>query len=129
MNKFVGTLEAIGKGFLKGLNWALEYAPAAEKLVGVIFPQTQAVMPEVIDATLLVRNSVMLVEQKYAASGKQSGSGKEKMADVVALVGPTVVTLLKKAGVQADDVYVQNIVSAVVAVLNVQQAPAAATAA
>lgn len=128
-NKFVGVLEAIGKGFLKGLNFAIKYAIPAEKLTAVLFPQTAAVMPEVIDATGLVQNAVMLVEQKYAASNQQTGSGAAKMADVLVLVGPTVQTLLQKAGVQADPAYVKNLVSAVVGILNLQLAPTEATAA
>jgi len=70
----------------------------------------------------------MLVEQKYAASGVASGTGAQKLAEVLALTEQTVAALLAKAGIQADTSYLENIVSAVVAILNVQQAPAVASA-
>ena len=33
---FTGVLEAIGKGFEKGLQWAVEYAVPVEKLAGLL---------------------------------------------------------------------------------------------
>jgi hypothetical protein len=42
------------------------------------------------------------------------------------LTSSAVITLLKQEGITADTAYVQSLVSAVVAILNVQQAPAAA---
>lgn len=129
MNKFVSVMEAIGKGFEKGLMWAVQYAVPVEKLVALIFP---AAAPEALafaGATQLIQNAVLSIEQKYAASGKQTGSGAQKSAEVLTLAGPTVLQLLQQAGVKdADTSYVQNIIDAVVAILNVQQAPAAATA-
>ena len=35
---FVSVLETIGKGFAKGLKWAVEYAVPVERLVGLLFP-------------------------------------------------------------------------------------------
>ncbi len=68
------------------------------------------------------------MEQKYAASGVQDGTGAAKLAEVVTLAGDAVTALLAKAGIAASPDYVQSLVSAVVALLNVQPAPAAATA-
>jgi len=64
--------------------------------------------------------TVLEVEQKYAASGVQSGTRAQKPAEVLALTSSAVTTLLKQAGVTADTSYVQNLISAVVAILNVQ---------
>lgn len=122
-NKFVGFLEAAGKDFLKGLGYAMKYAIPAEKLAAILFPAAAPEMSGIIDATALVQNAVVLIEQKYAAANQQTGTGAQKLADAVTLVGPTVTQLLQKMGVQADGPYIQSIVSAVVAVLNVQQAP------
>jgi hypothetical protein len=124
---FIGVLEAVGKGFEKGLKWALTYAVPVEKLLALLFPAVAPVAAEVIDATTLIQNAVLLVEQKYAASGAQSGTGADKLAEVILLVGQTVTALLAKAGVQADSDYIAKIVSAVVAILNVQQAEVPAT--
>ena len=125
---FIGVLEAIGKGFEKGLVWAVRYAVPVEKLVAMLFPSSAPVALGIADATTLLQNAVLMVEQKYSAAGKQSGTGTQKMADVMQLVGPVVVQLLKQAGVDATAGYVQNLASAVVAILNVQAMPATASA-
>ena len=122
---FIKVLEEIGKGFEKGLIWAVKYAVPVEKLVGLLFP---AAAPEALilaDATTLIQNAVILVEQKYAAAGLQSGSGSQKLAEVMSLAGSTVISLLAQAGIKgATTGYVQGLVSAVVAILNVQTMPA-----
>src|SRR5580692_4401784 len=77
---FVSVLETIGKGFAKGLKWAVEYAVPVERLVGLLFPAVAPVANELADATSLIQTAVLLVEQKYAASGAQSGTGTQKLA-------------------------------------------------
>jgi hypothetical protein len=126
---FVSVLETIGKGFAKGLKWAVEYAVPVERLVGLLFPAAAPVANGLADATSLIQTAVLLVEQKYAASGVQSGTGAQKLAEVVLLTEQSVTTLLAKAGVAADTSYIESLVSAVVAILNVQTASVATTAA
>ncbi|WP_158942061.1 hypothetical protein [Granulicella sp. S190] len=125
---FVSVMETIGKGFAKGLKWAVEYAVPVEKLVGLLFPAAAPVVNEVADATSLIQTAVLLVEQKYAASGAQNNTGAQKLSEVLLLTEQSVTALLVKAGIPADSTYVANIISAVVAILNVQngQSPAAA---
>src|SRR5258708_38187927 len=126
---FVSVLETIGKGFAKGLKWAVEYAGPVVRLVGLLFPAAAPIANELADATSLIQSAVLLVEQKYAGSGVQSGTGAQKLAEVVLLTEQSVTSLLAKAGVSSDTSYIQNLVSAVVAILNVQNASAAPTAA
>jgi hypothetical protein len=83
----------------------------------------------VADATTLIQGAVLLVEQKYAASGAQHGTGAQKLAEVMALAGAAVVSLLQQAGLLATTSYVESLVSAVVGVLNVQAMPDAKAAA
>lgn len=118
---FISVLEAIGKGFAKGLKWAVTYALPVERLVGLLFPAAASVAGELVDATTLIQNAVLMVEQKYAAAGAQSGTGAQKLAEVLVLVEQAVTSLLAKANVKADATYIANLVSAVVALLNVQQ--------
>lgn len=125
---FVSVLEAVGKGFAKGLKWAVEYAVPVEKLVGLLFPVAAPIANEVIDATSLIQTAVLLVEQKYAASGVQSGTGAQKLAEVMLLVEQSVTALLAKAGITADSSYLESVISAVVAILNVQGLPASEAA-
>ncbi|HEX2919282.1 MAG TPA: hypothetical protein VHN81_12235 [Edaphobacter sp.] len=90
----IGVLEAVGKGFEKGLKWALAFAIPVEKLMGLLFPSIAPVAAELVDATTLIQNAVLLVEQKYAASGAQSGSGAAKLAEVMLLTEQAVTGLL-----------------------------------
>jgi hypothetical protein len=125
---FISVLETIGKGFAKGLKWAVEYAVPVEKLVGLLFPAAAPIANEVADATSLIQTAVLLVEQKYAASGVQSGTGAQKLSEVMLLTEQSVTALLAKAGITADSSYIANVVSAVVAILNVQGTHSASVA-
>jgi len=124
---FVGVLEAVGKDFAKGLKWAVQYAVPVEKLVGLLFPAAAPVATALASATTLIQNAVVAVEQKYAASGVQTGTGTQKLAEVMTLAGDAVTSLLASSGITATAAYVESLVSAVVAILNVQPAPAATT--
>jgi hypothetical protein len=125
---FTGVLSAIGKDFEKGLAWAVKYAVPVEKLVALVFPAAAPAAATLADATTLIQNAVLEVEQKYAAAGAQSGTGMQKLAEVMTLAGAAVTSLLTQAGVESSTAYVQSLVSAVVAILNVQAMPATATA-
>lgn len=126
---FLAVLEEVGKDFEKGLVWAVKYAVPVEKLVALLFPQAAPAVAAVADATTLIQGAVLLVEQKYAASGAQHGTGAQKMAEVMALAGSAVASLLQQADIVVTTGYVESLVSAVVGVLNVQAMPAAKTAA
>ena len=123
---FTSILTAIGKDFEKGLAWAVQYAVPVEKLVALIFPPAAPAAATLASATTLIQNAVLEVEQKYAASGIQSGTGTQKLAEVMTLAGSAVTALLTQANVEASAPYVQSLVSAVVAILNVQSMPATA---
>jgi hypothetical protein len=125
---FISVLEAIGKGFAKGLKWAVTYAVPIERLVALLFPAAAPAVAELADATTLIQNAVLMVEQKYAASGAQSGTGAQKLAEVLVLTQQAVTGLLSKADIAADATYIANLVSAVVAILNVQQSQPTAQA-
>lgn len=110
------------------------YLPSAAKIAELIFPQYAAEIATgtstVIDATTLIQNAVTLVEHKYAASGAATGTGAQKSAEVIALAGAAVTSLLKSAGVTAPTTaYIQSIVDAVVAILNIPGTAPATTAA
>ena len=121
---FTSVLEATGKDFAKGLKWAVEYAVPVEKLIAIVFPATAPAATGVADATLLIQNAVLLVEQKFAAAGAQSGTGAQKLAEVLSLASDAVTRLLTEAGITTTAAYISSLVSAVVAILNVQPMPA-----
>jgi hypothetical protein len=66
---------------------------------------------------------VVSIEQKYAASGKQNGTGTQKLAEVVSITTPAVLQLLSADGIQADASTVEDVANVVVAVLNAKAAP------
>ena len=125
---FTSLLTAIGKDFEKGLAWAVQYAVPVEKLVALIFPPAAPAAVALASATTLIQNAVLAVEQNYAASGIQSGTGTQKLAEVMTLAGAAVTTLLTQANIEVSTAYVQSLISAVVAILNVQTMPATAKA-
>lgn len=128
LKKLGGFLEAVGKDFEKGLAWAVQYAVPVERLVALLFPAAAPAATAVADATTLIQNAVLLVEQKYAASGVQDGTGTQKTAEVLTLVSAAVTSLLAQEGITADSAYIQSLISAVVGILNVQPVPPTATA-
>lgn len=120
---FGGFLKAIGKDFLKGLGWAVQYAVPVVKLVGILFPAASGAAKGVADALSLIQTAAIQVEQKYAAAGIQNGTGTQKAAEVLVLTEQAVIALLKQEGVTADTTYVQQLIDAVVAILNVHSVP------
>ena len=58
---FSGVLQMVGKGFAKGLQWAMEYAVPAERLVGLLYPPVASAATELADATSLIQTAVLLV--------------------------------------------------------------------
>lgn len=133
-NKFVSFLEAVGRDFMKGLAFVVKYLVPDESLAALLFPPAVAPITEAQVTASLIQQTVLMVEQNYAAAGVQSGTGEQKLAAALSLVGPAVTKLLAeptisaeltKAGITVDATYVQNLINAVVGFLNVQSAPAA----
>lgn len=120
-NKFVSFLEAAGKDVEKSLAFAVKEAPTVDKLAAALWPPTIAISAPATAALNLIQNSVIAIEQKYAAAGVQSGTGAQKAAEVLTLAGPAATQLLTAAGVPAsEEGYVEGVIDAVVGVLNVQ---------
>lgn len=124
-NKFLTIMEAIGRDAKIILTDVEKYLPAAAGLASLLFPAQTAAIAGVVNATDLIQKAVTSVEQKYAALGNATGSGTQKAAEVISIVGPTVTQLLTAEGLPVNSAYVQNIINAVVAVLNVQLSPVA----
>ena len=58
--------------------------------MALLFPAAAPVAAVLADATTLIQNAVLLVEQKYAAAGMQQGTGAQKLAEVLLLTGQAV---------------------------------------
>jgi hypothetical protein len=126
---FISFLEAIGKDFAKGLAFAVKLAIPVASLAELLFPGMAPTVTTGVDVATLIQNAVLIVEQKFTAAGMQSATGAQKLAEVLLLTQEAVTSLLTEGGVTADAAYVTSLVNAVVAILNVQAAPSAASAA
>jgi hypothetical protein len=107
-NKFIGFLETIGRDFKKALPWIASMGEAA---VSAFLPGVSAIFNQTVAA-------VVTAEQSAAAIGKQNGTGPQKLAAVVQLMGPLIAVALADAGKPNDTAAVEAYVSAIVTVLN-----------
>jgi hypothetical protein len=111
MNKFESFLATAGKDFAKGLTVVMPFAQAAGQAVTLINPEYGALIQTTVA-------TVIATEQKFAAAGQQSQSGTHKLLDVVTILEPVVLQILKGYGIEADNSHVVNYVNAVVGLLN-----------
>lgn len=115
-NKFVSWLEHIGRSILH-----IAESPELGKIVQLFAPQFGP-------AFNLTVNAVAMAEQKYAAIGKQSGTGEQKLADVLLIAQPVIAQALADLGKANDTAAVTKYINAVVAILNNAPAPLQLTA-
>lgn len=112
MNKFVSFLEHVGHDFKKGLDPALKVAATAGEVAVQIFaPALGPLFNQTVAA-------VISAEQNAAAIGQQQGSGTQKLAAVVQLMGGLIKQVLADAGKDNSNMAVERYISAVVTILN-----------
>jgi hypothetical protein len=119
-SKFVSVMETIGNDVKLAWSDVVKYLPAAAKLAELIFPAQTALIGTAINSVDLIQQAVATVEQKFAAAGNPTGTGAQKLAQVLSIVSPTVTELLTSEKIPVDSAYITDIVNAVVAILNVQ---------
>ena len=124
-NKFVSLMERIGHDIKVAWADVVKYLPTASALAALIFPGSAGTLAGVVNAVDLIQKAVATVEQKFAAAGAATGTGAQKLAQVISIVGPTVTQLLAAEGISYNEAQVESIVNAVVAVLNAQETAAA----
>lgn len=88
---------------------------AAQPLLQILLP---GVAPELNSVLATIFNAVVSVEQKFAAAGQPTGTGPQKLAEVISIIGPTAQDALAKLGLPADNAAVTNIVNGAVGFLN-----------
>jgi len=115
-SEFVSIMDRIGHDAKVVFTDVQKYLPPAEGLAEVLFPGVAAAVP----AINLVTSAIASVEQKFVVMGAPSGSGPQKAAEVIAIVGPAVTALLASEKVSVNSTELNEIVTAVCAVLNVQ---------
>lgn len=117
-NKFVSWLEDAGKKFAHGLLAVLHIAESGQvrAAVGLFLPQLGLPFN-------ITMGAIVAAEQKYAALGKQTGTGPQKLADVLQIAEPVIAQALADMGKTHDTPAVIAYINNVVGVLNAAPAP------
>jgi hypothetical protein len=114
---FKSFLEHVGHDFKRGLDFILPWAAGAGEVAVSLFAPALGPM---FNSTV---SAVVLAEQKATALGKATGSGPQKLADVLQLMEPVISQGLKDAGKDGSTAAVTNYINSVVQVLNAAPAP------
>lgn len=120
--KVISVMELVAKDATKVLAVVEKYLPEATVLAGVLFPAEATVIAAgastFTNVANLIQSAVVSVEQKSSALSATL-TGAQKSAEVLTIVSQTVIADLKTLNITADTAYVQKLVNAVVALLNV----------
>jgi len=108
---FVSFLKHVGSDIEHGIEKAAPFLELGTKVAASINPQAGTIFS-------LVAGTVVNVEQKFAAIGKQSGTGVQKLADAVSILGPALQSLFQSAGWQNDAATISKYISQVVDFFN-----------
>src|SRR5208282_3031646 len=100
--KFITFLEAIGKDIEHGLAMI---QPAVEKVLGLA--QSAEVYVTALDPAIgplftTVVGTVSGIEQKFAAMGKQTGTGVQKLQEATTILQPVIAQAFAAAGKHSD---------------------------
>jgi len=123
---FKSFLSSVGEAFQDGIEWIVSHGPTiisdAQKAEQLAMPVLTLALPGVAPAIAAVSQTifaaVLSVEQKFAAMGKQTGTGTQKLAEVLAIIGPTAEKTLAEFGLPTDNTTVTAWVNSIVGFLN-----------
>lgn len=126
--KLISVFEAVAKDADKGLVFAAKYLPEAAALAELLFPAEAPLIASgvsvALNVTNLLQNAIAEVEQKSAAL-PTTLTGAQKSADVLQIVSQTVIADLATLKITADTAYVQSLINAICAILNIPATVAA----
>jgi hypothetical protein len=117
--KVLSFLEHVGQDVEKGFDKAAPIIQDAEPYVSLVFPGFGPLFAS-------TANAVIGTEQKFAAIGKQYGTGPSKLSSVLSVIEPVAQQLLAAAKLPSDSATVTKWINGVVALLNGIPAPPAA---
>lgn len=120
--KFISVLEAAATDTEKVIAGTEKYLPEATVLAEALFPQFAPLIAagSTTFASIadLISKTVLSVQQKAAALPAGLTS-EQKSAEVLSIVSSSVLSALKSEGITAGASYVQQLVNAVVAMLDI----------
>lgn len=124
IQKVITILDKVGEEGEKALAFLDKYAVPVASLVSLLFPAAAPEAGGAATAIGLIQNTVLYVKTKSALL-PAGLTPAQMLADELQLVGPAVITLLAQEKITVNSAQVENIIQAVVAVLNTQPAPSA----
>lgn len=126
--KLVSVFEAVKKDSSKGLAFVAKYLPEAAALAELLFPAEAPAIAAgtsiALNVTGLIQTAIVEVEAK-AALIPAGLTGVQKSADVLQIVSQTVIADLATLKITANTAYVQSLVNAICAILNIPATVAA----
>lgn len=121
--KLLSVLELVAKDADKGLVVVVKYLPEASVIAQLLFPAEAAAIQAGTSVTISVANVIQTSVAEVEAKAKliPAGlTGAQKSADVLQIVSQVVISQLSTLGIKnSDTAYVQSLVNAVVALLNI----------
>ena len=120
--KVLTFLDHVGQDFEHGFEKAAPIIAEAEPVVDALFPSFGPLFASTLAESVSV-------EQKFAAMGKQSGTGTQKAAEVLNSIEPVAAELFAQAGLPNDSATISKWINGVVGLLNGIPAPPAPAAA
>lgn len=126
--KLVSVFEAIAKDADKGLVYVVNYLPEASALAELLFPAEAPAIAAGTSVALNVTNLIQSAVAEVEAKAKliPAGlTGLQKSADVLQIVSQTVITDLATLKITANTAYVQSLINAICAILNIPETVAA----
>jgi len=115
-----------------GLDDVQKYTPDAVHIANVLFPEYTLLEDTagalVVNACGLLKNGILMIQQKYAVTPKTPETNAQKFADAMVTFGPVVMSLLTMAGLNVNDTRVGKAINAIVEMLGANMVPIAPTA-
>jgi hypothetical protein len=129
MNKVLSFLEAVGKDIEHGLLKIQPFVEQVLSLASTAAPFVSALDPALGAVFATTVGTVSTIEQKFAAMGKQTGSGAQKLQEATTILQPVIAEAFASAGKASDAATIQKYINAVVGFLNAIPASAPTPAA
>lgn len=121
-------LQHVGQDFKNGLRYIDPLVKKGIVLAEIAAPEVALLDPAIGPLFLTVVATIASVEQKFAAVGKQEGTGTQKAAEVTTILQPIIAHTFAQAGKPSDAATVNKYVESIVAFLNAIPVAVTATA-
>lgn len=125
--KFVSVMVHVEQNTTVALDEIQKYTPKAVAIANVVAPEfallEDAAGVAVVGACGMLKNGILLIQQKYANAPKGPTTNAAKFADVMATFSPIAMSIMNQAGLHVDDTRAGKIVNSIVEILGANLVP------